>query len=158
MLLSRRLWRLYRFYNRLVYLDIFIRVSIKFIGTKIRIYSNKKNSHSRGCLSVGVTGFEPATLCSQSRCATFFQVHLQGSIRNWLTATYKQIFLYLTLPIFLWFKHQFKQRLVNTINELSLILKSNISNIYIDVQITFSIFSYHNRKSNESISIVLLYS
>ena len=42
MLLSRRLWRLYRFYNRLVYLDIFIRVSIKFIGTKIRIYSNKK--------------------------------------------------------------------------------------------------------------------
>ena len=70
MLLSRRLWRLYRFYNRLVYLDIFIRVSIKFIGTKIRIYSNKKNSHSRGCLSVGVTGFEPATLCSQSRCAT----------------------------------------------------------------------------------------
>ncbi len=36
-ILSRRLWRLYRFYNRLVYLDIFIRVSIKFIGTKIRI-------------------------------------------------------------------------------------------------------------------------
>ena len=37
MLLSRRLWRLYRFYNRLVYLDIFIRVSIKFIRTKIGI-------------------------------------------------------------------------------------------------------------------------
>ena len=43
---------------------------IKFIRIKEVFYSNKKNSHSRGCLSVGVTGFEPATLCSQSRCAT----------------------------------------------------------------------------------------
>lgn len=43
---------------------------IKFIRIKEVFYSNKKNSHFRGCLSVGVTGFEPATLCSQSRCAT----------------------------------------------------------------------------------------
>ena len=56
MLLSRRLWRLYRFYNRLVYLDIFIRVSIKFIGTKIRKLAHIRMDFAGIMQTIGIKG------------------------------------------------------------------------------------------------------
>lgn len=56
MLLSRRLWRLYRFYNRLVYLDIFIRVSIKFIGTKISKLAHIRMDFAGIMQTIGIKG------------------------------------------------------------------------------------------------------
>ena len=60
---------------------LFKNLARKRHGTQISIKKKQLHFHVTACLStVGVTGFEPATLCSQSRCATglrYAPKHLQ---------------------------------------------------------------------------------